>query len=99
MVHFLFHRVVLIGLLLLLGVNPQQHECITLEGGCDQGRAYEFAVRAAIGRFDGGLLYGDDGEPVIFSTYLLDGTLAQISYTCREGSIPPPLYGFVIQSQ
>lgn len=83
-------------LLLALTVRGQTLKCNSIAGGCDQGKANEAALRGAIARFDRSKGYGDEDN--IFSTFLSGGALAQISYTCQDGSSSPVIDGSQAQS-
>jgi hypothetical protein len=67
--------------------------CASLPGGCDSGNTFEPALYKAIQRFEGNKLYGGGKEPIVFASALVDGALAQVSYSCIDGSIPPKMDG------
>lgn len=95
-----FHNVVFLILPILLQLNAQTIQCNSLAGGCDNGTAHNAALRSAIANFEIGKVYGGGDVPILFSSSLdVDGTsLAQISYSCLDGSVPPTLAGSSIQS-
>ncbi|KAK4226037.1 hypothetical protein QBC38DRAFT_529662 [Podospora fimiseda] len=73
-------------------VSSQNVECITLSEGCDAGPLHETVLQAAIDRFEEDAIYG--GRQGVFSSSINEaGTLAQIAYTCQDGSVPPPITG------
>jgi hypothetical protein len=76
--------------------SAQQAQCVTLQGGCDQGVKGATALKDAISVFEPGFLYGGAGTTV-FSSSVFDDTLALISYSCLDGSVPPPADGGSIQ--
>ncbi|KAK0622800.1 hypothetical protein B0T14DRAFT_601476 [Immersiella caudata] len=78
-----------------LGLS-QTLQCATVPEGCDAGPAYEETLQRAIQRFSTNSVYG--GRPGVFASSISQtGTLAQISYSCNDGSVPPPLLGSTAQ--
>lgn len=90
----------LLALLPLLSgkVAAQQAQCATLADGCSAGTAHDAALRSALARFEPDSFYGVGSDPVVFSSFLQGNTLAQIAYSCRDGSRPPPLTGSAIRT-
>jgi hypothetical protein len=78
-------------------INAQQAQCVTLQGGCDQGVKGATALKDAISVFEPGFLYGGGASTTVFSSSVFNDTLAQISYSCLDGSVPPPADGSSIQ--
>ncbi len=66
--------------------------CSTLAGGCDGGKAGQAALQNAISAFQEDLVYGGL-DNIVFSSAGSDGVLAQVAYSCRDGSVPPGLTG------
>ncbi len=77
--------------------QAQAAGCASLAGGCDGGKVGQTALQKAISAFQADLAYGGGLDTVVFSSASLDGVLAQVSYSCRDGSVPPQLTGDVIQ--
>ncbi|KAH7310837.1 peptidase S8/S53 domain-containing protein [Stachybotrys elegans] len=92
-----FARAILLFVVLPWATRAQDVQCATVADGCDAGSRYESGVRRAISRFERGTLYGGH-DSVIMSSALQDDGLAMISYTCLDGSAPPPLEGSAMQS-
>ena len=88
----------IVGLMLpwLLRVHAQSLQCASLAGGCDGGAVHESALKSAIARFETSKIYG--GRRDTFSSSLVEGALAEIAYSCHDGSIPPALAGSSVQS-
>jgi hypothetical protein len=78
-------------------VHAQAAQCSSLAGGCDQGTAGLAALQNAISSFQDGFAYGG-GEPIVFSSSVSNGVLAQIAYSCENGSVPPVLAGSTIRT-
>ena len=75
-------------------VNAQTAQCSTLAGGCDGGKSHDTALKAAIAKFNDTKIYGGGVTyPVVFSSSNSGSSLASVSYSCTDGSIPPPLTG------
>ncbi len=72
--------------------------CLNLAGGCDAGKRHDAALQKAIGRFDGGLLYGGTSDTIIFSSALDGSALAQVAYSCNSGAVPPAVNGSLIRA-
>ncbi|KAH7362816.1 peptidase S8/S53 domain-containing protein [Plectosphaerella cucumerina] len=87
---------------LLLGclsvANGQQVQCSSLADGCTGGRTHDASLRDAIARFQPHMVYGGRGDSIVFSSAERDSTLSQISLSCRDGSIPPPIIGSTAQT-
>ncbi len=78
--------------------QAQAVHCITLAGGCDTGKAGQAALQKATIQFGDGQVYGGpEAEAIVFSTSATDDALAQISYSCNDGSVPPALAGGAIR--
>ncbi|KAK4206000.1 hypothetical protein QBC37DRAFT_381506 [Rhypophila decipiens] len=77
------------GLVLSLAaghVYAQTLQCATVPKGCDEGNTHEAVLRAAIARFNTSSIYG--GRLDTFASAANEvGTLAQISYSCNDGSV------------
>jgi hypothetical protein len=73
-----------------------QVQCNTLPEGCDMRDAGEESLRGAIAKFQRGFLYGGS-EDIVFSSSNLNGILAQVAYTCNDGSLPEPIDGGLIR--
>ncbi len=83
----------LLPIFLVFGyTHAQAAQCNTLAGGCDKGRAGQAALQNAVSAFEDGLVYGG-GDAIVFSSSVANGVLAQISYLCEDGSVPPQLTG------
>src|SRR2546421_9847019 len=93
-----FHHIVFLILPTLLRLNAQKLQCASLAGGCDRGGTHESTLRSAIARFEVGRIYGGGDVPILFSSSLDAETLAQISYSCSDGSVPPALVGSSVRS-
>ncbi|KAK3987501.1 hypothetical protein QBC44DRAFT_400165 [Cladorrhinum sp. PSN332] len=66
--------------------------CVSISGGCDGGHSHDEAVSKAIDKFALGSYYGgDSGDPVVFGSGVNNGAAAFISYSCTDGSTPPPV--------
>ena len=70
--------------------------CRTLPNGCDKGQTHRNALFQALARFDATQFYGGFGDNIIFASALDNGALAQISYSCMDGTVPPTLDGATI---
>ncbi len=105
------HSVVLPSLLISQALQAcaqaaQAAQCITLAGGCDGLQAGEAAVKAAVSAFQKNMVYGG-GDAVVFSSAARQGdgdsdgdggdVLAMVAYSCKDGSVPPPMTGEAIQ--
>jgi len=78
-------------------VCTQTLQCVTVPAGCDAGTAHEETLQKAIQRFSPNAVYG--GRVGVFASSISQtGTLAQISYSCTDGSVPPPLLGSTAQA-
>ncbi|KAK4446244.1 hypothetical protein QBC34DRAFT_411784 [Podospora aff. communis PSN243] len=90
------------ALVILVGLaggvaRSQTLRCATVPEGCDAGPAHQDTLQRAIQRFSTNAVYG--GRPDVFASSLSQtGTLAQISYSCSDGSVPPPLLGSTAQA-
>lgn len=74
--------------------------CITLVGGCDGGGAYDAALQQAIARFVPTLVYGGAGASRnIISTFADGVAIANVTYSCRGGQVPPALTGQTIRDR
>jgi hypothetical protein len=94
-----FHPVIFIILLTLLQLNAQTIQCNTFAGGCSDGTVHDAALSSAIANFQVGKIYGGGSIPIVFSSVLNGTNLAQIAYSCLDGSIPPAITGSSAQSR
>jgi hypothetical protein len=84
----------------LTTLHAQNLKCSSLAGGCNgAGKTREFAIRTAIERFEAKKVYGGENTPILFSSFLDGDFLAQISYSCSDGLVPPALTGSSMQSR
>ena len=90
--------VALVAAVLYGSAAAQTASCAVVPGGCSAGMAHDAAVRGAMARFDPNTVYGAGSDPVVFSSFLDAGSLAQVAYSCRNGADPPPLSGAALRS-
>jgi hypothetical protein len=62
--------------------HAQTAQCASLAGGCDQGTAGLAALQNAISSFQDDFAYGNS-EPIVFSSSVSGGVLAQIATHAR----------------
>ncbi|KAI0438166.1 hypothetical protein F4803DRAFT_555298 [Xylaria telfairii] len=75
-------------------------KCVTLAGGCDAGGVHAGVLQKAISQFYINTTYGGrDGETIVYSATQDGGALAQISYSCKSGSSPPPIEGYDVRQR
>ena len=82
-------------LLFAFHTSAQTLQCVSGIGGCSQGKANQAALQGAIDKFDTSRGYG--GQSNIFSSFYSGDTLAQIAYTCQDGSDIPVVSGLEVQ--
>lgn len=84
---------------LTLRIDAQELRCSSLANGCSDGATHDTVLRNALARFSPGQIYGGGKDSIIFSSFQDGDTLAQVAYSCMDGSTPPELDGSSVQSQ
>ncbi len=80
----------LAGTLLFPLSQAQKAQCASFSQWCNKGTAYDGAVKSVIAKFRDGEFYGGK-DAVTFASALSGADLAEVSYSCTDDSVPPPL--------